>query len=64
MYYHPPPDGAECAMVCPVEIMEQFTPAQAQSLMSDGWHCESIQWLFDKLKAKMENEPYFNPCIP
>lgn len=34
----------------PVEIMEQFTPAHAQSLMGDGWHCGSIQWLFDKLK--------------
>lgn len=34
----------------PVEIMEQFTPPQAQSLMGDGWHCGSIQWLFDKLK--------------
>ena len=21
-----------------------------QSLMGDGWHCGSIQWLFDKLK--------------
>lgn len=40
----------------PVEIMEQFTPAQAQSLMGDGWHCGSIQWLFDKLKAKTEAE--------
>lgn len=40
----------------PVEIMEQFSPAQAQSLMGDGWHCGSIQWLFDKLKVKMENE--------
>lgn len=20
------------------------------SLMGDGWHCGSIQWLFDKLK--------------
>lgn len=40
----------------PVEIMEQFTPPQAQSLMGDGWHCGSIQWLFDKLKEKMENE--------
>ena len=40
----------------PVEIMGQFTPAQAQSLMGDGWHCGSIQWLFDKLKVKMENE--------
>ncbi len=40
----------------PVEIMEQFTPPQAQSLMGDGWHCGSIQWLFDKLKVKMENE--------
>ena len=34
----------------PVEIMEQFPPNQAQSLMGDGWHCGSIQWLFDKLK--------------
>lgn len=34
----------------PVEIMEQFSPAHAQSLMGDGWHCGSIQWLFDKLK--------------
>lgn len=40
----------------PVEIMEQFSPAQAQSLMGDGWHCGSIQWLFDKLKEKKENE--------
>lgn len=40
----------------PVEIMEKFSPAQAQSLMGDGWHCGSIQWLFDKLKEKMENE--------
>ena len=40
----------------PVEIMEQFTPAQAQSLMGDGWHCGSIQWLFDKLKKKIEEE--------
>ena len=40
----------------PVEIMEQFSAAQAQSLMGDGWHCGSIQWLFDKLKVKMENE--------
>ena len=39
----------------PVEIMQQFTPPQAQSLMGDGWHCGSIQWLFDKLKEKMEN---------
>lgn len=34
----------------PVEIMEQFSAAHAQSLMGDGWHCGSIQWLFDKLK--------------
>lgn len=34
----------------PVEIMEYFTPPQAQSLMGDGWHCGSIQWLFDRLK--------------
>ena len=34
----------------PVEIMQQFPPNQAQSLMGDGWHCGSIQWLFDKLK--------------
>lgn len=34
----------------PVEIMEQFSAPQAQSLMGDGWHCGSIQWLFDKLK--------------
>ena len=34
----------------PVEIMQKFTPPQAQSLMGDGWHCGSIQWLFDKLK--------------
>lgn len=40
----------------PVEIMQQFPPNQAQSLMGDGWHCGSIQWLFDKLKVKMENE--------
>ena len=34
----------------PVEVLEQFTAPQAQSLMGDGWHCGSIQWLFDKLK--------------
>ena len=38
----------------PVEIMEQFSPAHAQSLMGDGWHCGSIQWLFDKLKEISE----------
>lgn len=38
----------------PVEIMQKFTPPQAQSLMGDGWHCGSIQWLFDKL-AKLTN---------
>lgn len=40
----------------PVEVLQNFTPAHAQSLMGDGWHCGSIQWLFDKLKMKMENE--------
>jgi len=40
----------------PVEIMQQFTPPQAQSLMGDGWHCGSIQWLFDKLKEIIDNE--------
>lgn len=40
----------------PVEVLQNFTPAHAQSLMGDGWHCGSIQWLFDKLKVKMENE--------
>lgn len=39
----------------PVEIMQQFTPPQAQSLMGDGWHCGSIQWLFDKLKEISDN---------
>lgn len=38
----------------PVEIMEQFSAPQAQSLMGDGWHCGSIQWLFDKLKEISE----------
>lgn len=38
----------------PVEIMEQFSAPQAQSLMGDGWHCGSIQWLFDKLKEVAE----------
>lgn len=38
----------------PVEIMEQFSAQQAQSLMGDGWHCGSIQWLFDKLKEISE----------
>lgn len=38
----------------PVDIMEQFSPPQAQSLMGDGWHCGSIQWLFDKLKTKIK----------
>lgn len=38
----------------PVEIMQQFSPAQAQSLMGDGWHCGSIQWLFDKLKGVID----------
>ena len=40
----------------PVEIMEQFSAPQAQSLMGDGWHCGSIQWLFDKLKEISEGE--------
>lgn len=40
----------------PVEIMQQFTAAQAQSLMGDGWHCGSIQWLFDKLKEIIGNK--------
>ena len=40
----------------PVEIMEQFSAPHAQSLMGDGWHCGSIQWLFDKLKEKIEND--------
>lgn len=39
----------------PVEIMQQFNPAQAQSLMGDGWHCGSIQWLFDKLAERVLN---------
>lgn len=39
-----------------MEIMQQFTPPQAQSLMGDGWHCGSIQWLFDKLKEIIDNE--------
>lgn len=40
----------------PVEIMEQFSPAHAQSLMGDGWHCGSIQWLFDKLKETIDKK--------
>lgn len=40
----------------PVEIMQQFTAAQAQSLIGDGWHCGSIQWLFDKLKEIIDNK--------
>lgn len=40
----------------PVDIMEQFSPPQAQSLMGDGWHCGSIQWIFDKLKTIIEGE--------
>lgn len=40
----------------PVEIMEQFPPNHAQSLMGDGWHCGSIQWLFDKLKEIIDKK--------
>lgn len=40
----------------PVDIMEQFSPPQAQSLMGDGWHCGSIQWIFDKLKTIIDGE--------
>lgn len=38
----------------PVKIMQQFSPPQAQSLMGDGWHCGSIQWIFDKLKEHIK----------
>lgn len=38
----------------PVEVLQNFTPAHAQSLMGDGWHCGAIQWLFDKLKGVAE----------
>lgn len=41
----------------PVEIMEKFSAPQAQSLMGDGWHCGSIQWLFDKLAKLTNPEP-------
>lgn len=40
----------------PVEVLQQFSAPQAQSLMGDGWHCGSIQWLFDKLKEISEGE--------
>ena len=51
------PTSAELARfhTYPVEIMEQFKPVHAQSLMGDGWHCGSIQWLFDKLKEISED---------
>lgn len=42
----------------PVEIMEQFTPSQAQSLMGDGWHCGSIQCIFDEFYKTTEKEKY------
>lgn len=40
----------------PVEILQacDFTDAQAQDLMGDGWHCGSCQPIFDELANKIK----------